>query len=346
MCPGIASSEQARRSAQRVAAAIREPYVLDGQVSRIDVTIGVAMFPADGDTAEALLSRADSALYRAKASGRSTVACYQASMAHDDADALEYELLAALDLDQFEMAYQPIFDVATGTILAFEALLQWRHPDRGLMQSADFILHAERTGVIDKLGQWVMHTACAEAATWAMPVRLAINISPSQFSRGDLDSLVVETLHRSGLPAERLSFELTEAVLLENQHLVLATMLALRALGVVLVLDDFRSASGSLESLRDLPFQQIKIARSSVAAMLVEPGAMAAVRTALDVATAMRLEVAAESVEEQADLDMLKRLGCGQVQGGLLGRPQTPEWAREYLWQATRRSEGVVSGAN
>ncbi|MBC7800021.1 MAG: bifunctional diguanylate cyclase/phosphodiesterase, partial [Gemmatimonadaceae bacterium] len=341
--PGVATADQAQRSAQRLAAALREPYLLDGSISRIDVSIGIALFPGDGATAEELLRRADNALYRAKASGRGAIACYEAiaESAATDELMLEADLRRALELDQFELAYQPIFDAATGLPVAFEALLRWRHPTRGMIAPSHFIPMAERSGVIEKLGRWVMNTACTEAATWAMPVRLAINLSPAQFRGPDLEDQVIETLHRSGLAPDRLDLEVTEGVLLEHSRDVLATMVSLRSLGVGLVLDDFGTANSSLSYLRDFPFQQIKIDRSFVSSMMADPSAMTIVRMVLDMAAEMRLSVVAEGVEEQEELDALRRLGCGQVQGYLLGRPQSPERTREYLWQVNRRSGGV-----
>ena len=343
--PGVISAELAARSAERLAAVIRAPYVLDGEVSRIGVSVGVALFPGDGSTAEELLRRADSALYRAKDDGRERVTSYEpdADIEAKDALLLEQDLGLALELDQFEMAYQPIFDARTGTPLAFEALVRWRHPTRGLVPPSVFIPLAERLGTIGKLGRWVMHTACTEAATWALPVRLAINMSLAQFRRDDLEDLVVETLHRSGLAPDRLDLEVTEAVLHEPSPQVLAIMTSLRSLGVGMVLDDFGASNASISNLRDLPFQQIKIDRSFIAAMTTDPSALAVIRMVLNVASEQRLVVVAKGVEDRAQLEALTRLGCHQVQGYLLGYPQPPERTREYLWQANRRTDATAA---
>ncbi len=338
--PGISGAEQARRSAMRLAAVIREPYVMVGVTSRIDVSIGVALFPADGDSAAVLLRQARGALDRVKESGRSGVALSASPAALADTRLMEEELQHALELEQFEMAYQPVFDARSSVPLAYEAQVGWRHPARGLVPASVFMPLCEQSGVIEKLGRWMMHAACTEAATWAVPVRLSINIEGAQFRRGDLEHVVIETLHRSGLAADRLDLEVTEAVLLEHSRQVMASMLPLRTLGVRLVLDDFGRADATLHQFRDGAFQQIKLNRDAVRSMLTDPGAMAVVRSALGLASEMGVEAVAEGVEQQVQHDVLTQLGCRQMQGGLLGPPQSPERTREFLWQATRRVEG------
>jgi len=287
-----------------------------------------------------LLPRTDGERYRAKPAARRPAA--RSLPEPTDTMLLERDLRLALELEleQFELMYQPIFDIKTGIPVAVEALVRWRHPARGLVPPSVFVPLAERLGLIEKLGRWVMHTACTEAATWATPVRLAINLSPAQFSRGDLEHQVIETLHRSGFASDRLDLEVTEGVLLEHSQPVLASILSLRTLGVRLALDEFGQPGASLGHLRDFAFQQIKIGRSFVASMLTDPGAMATVRRVLALAADMQLDVVALGVETQAQLDLLTHLGCAQVQGTLLGAPLSPERTREYLWQVIRRSDG------
>ena len=337
--PGVSSAEQAGRSAQRLAAMIREPYILDGKTCLIGVSIGIALFPADGDTAEELLRRAHSALYRAKSAERGLTAREEPPAAPDDARSLQDDLDLALERDQFEIAYQPVFDTKTNMPLAFGAIVQWQHPSRGLVPPSVFIPMCERSGLIQKLGHWVMHTACTEAATWAVPVRLAVNLFPAQFCRDDLEHQVIETLHGSGLAPNRLDLEIAADTLLEHSQQVLSAMLSLRTLGVRLVLDDFGQADASLNSLRDFAFQQIKISPSSVASMLTDPVAMASVRAILSMASEAQLDVVADGVATQPQLDILTHLECGQVQGALLAAPQSPEQVRRYLWQVTRRAD-------
>ena len=337
--PGVSGAEQARRSATRLAAAVREPYVVVGVASRIDVSVGVALFPADGDSAAALTRQAGSALERAKAGGRGAVVLCESPEAAADARRMDEELQHALELEQFEMAYQPVFSARSSVPVAYEAQVGWRHPLRGLVPASVFMPLCERSGLMEKLGRWMLHAACTEAATWAAPVRLAINIEGAQFRRGDLEHLVIETLHRSGLAADRLDLEVTEAVLLEHSQQVLAAMLPLRTLGVRLVVDDFCQAA-ALQRFRDAAVQQVKLGRDAVRFMLTDPGAMAVVRSVLGMAAEMGIEAAAEGVEQPAQRDLLAQLGCGPMQGGLLGPPQSPERTRQYLWQATRRVDG------
>ncbi len=344
--PGVGGAEQARRSALRLAAAVREPYVMVGVTSRIDVSVGVALFPVDGESAAALQQQARGALDRAKAGGRGAVVLCESPAAAADARLMEEDLQHALELEQFEMAYQPVFGARSGVPVAYEAQVGWRHPARGLVSASVFMPVCERSGMMEKLGRWMLHAACTEAATWAVPVRLAINLEGAQFRRGDLEHLVLETLHRSGLAADRLDLEVTEAVLLEHSQQVLAAMLPLRTLGVRLVVDDFYQAA-ALQRFRDAAVQQVKLGRDAVGSMLTDPAAMGVVRSVLGMAAEMGIEAAAEGVEEPAQRDMLAQLGCGPMQGGLLGPPQSPERTRQYLWQATRRIEGgsVLIGA-
>jgi len=337
--PGVAFAEQARRSAQRLAAVVRAPYTLGGVTSRIDVSVGVALFPADGDSAAALLQQARGALDPAEA-GHSASALSEPPAALTETALLDQDLAQALELEQFEMAYQPVFGIRSGAPLSYEALVRWRHPARGLVPASVFMPLCERSGVIEKLGRWMLHTACTEAATWAAPVRLSINIAAAQFRRGDLEHLVIETLHHSGLSPDRLDIEVTEAVLLEYSQQVLASMLPLRTLGVRLVLDDFGQANVGLGRFRDGAFQQLKISPAAIRSMLTDPGAMAVVRSVLDTASDLQIDVVAEGVETQVQQELLTHLGCDKVQGSLAGPPQSPERTRHYLWQATRRIEG------
>ena len=344
--PGVSGTEQARRSAMRLAATVREPYVVVGVASRIDVPVGVALFPVDGDDAAVLTQGAGDALERARAGGRGAVVLCASPAAAEDARRMDEELQHALELEQFEMAYQPVFAARNGLPVAYEAQVGWRHPARGLVPASVFMPLCERSGLMEKLGRWMLHAACTEAATWAVPVRLSINIEGAQFRRGDLEHLVIETLHRSGLAADRLDLEVTEAVLLEHSQQVLAAMLPLRTLGVRLVVDDFCQAA-ALQRFHDAAVQQVKLGRDAVRTMLTDPGAMVVVRSVLGMAAEMGIEAAAEGVEEAAQRDLLVHLGCGPMQGGLLGPPQSPERTRQYLWQATRRVEGgaVLLGA-
>ena len=248
---------------------------------------------------------------------------------------LEQDLRIAVEQEQFELVYQPIFDIKTGLPVSCEALLRWRHPTRGILSPEVFISMAEETGLIKPLGRWVIRMACAEAATWALPIRVAVNLSPVQLTQPDLELQVLEALAASGLPADRLDLEVTESVLLSNTAQVRGVMNSFESRGIRLVMDDFGTGHSSLEALQGFPFNQIKVDRSFVARVFDEGRAGALLPAILSMAAAMKLDVVVEGVSTTAQLDALRGLGCRYMQGYLLGRPQSPEWIRKYLWQCT-----------
>lgn len=325
----------AEAACRRLLEAIRMPYVLGGQSIRIGVSIGVATYPADGGTAEQLLRNADVALYKAKAAGRNTWCVY----ASEDGQrghqrmTLELDFRTAVETQQFTLAYQAICDSGTGDPVAFEALLRWVHPTRGPISPAEFIPIAEQTGLIIPLGRWVLEAACAEAATWAVPLRIAVNLSPAQFRDRDLPAFISDVLQRTSLKPTRLDIEVTEGLLLEDVENVVETMQYLRGLGVRMVLDDFGTAHSSLSYLRGFPFDVVKIDRSFLRALSTDRQARALVEAMLAMARALGLEVVGEGVETQEQLALLRHLQCRLVQGYLLGRPAPSEQTRELIWR-------------
>ena len=338
--PG-ASAGDAEQVAGRLLKAVQQPYQLGEQMARIGVSIGIAAYPMDGGTAEQLLRNGDSALYQAKAAGRN---CMRAFASEDGEreyarTALEADLRAAVELGQFTLAYQPICDAETGAPASFEALLRWHHPQRGLISPAEFIPIAEQSGLIIPLGHWVLATACAEATGWPRPVRVAVNLSPAQFHERDLVGVIGDILARSGLPPERLDLEITEGLLLQDTQEVVATMLALRATGIRMVLDDFGTAHSSLSYLRGFPFDAVKIDRSFMRALSSDRQARALVEAMLAMARALGLEVVGEGVETPEQLALLRHLHCDKVQGYLLGRPSPPEDIRAGLATPPRALE-------
>ena len=312
---------------------VADPYLIDGEASVIGVSIGVALFPEHGSTADALLRNADSALYRAKHAGRGVVRFFESADDEEDRTRLQLEsdLRGALERHQFELAYQPIVDCRTGEPAAFEALIRWRHPDRGLVPPSEFIPLAEETGLIGPIGLWVMETACREAAGWTVPARISINLSPAQFRQPDLEQQIAAVLERTGLPPNRLDLEVTEGVLLARTESVRRAMQALKQRGIRLVLDDFGTAHSSFSYLLSFPFAQIKIDKSFVWALGTDTSARAIVEAVLGMARAMRLDVVAEGVETAEQFEWVRRLGCGYVQGYLLGRPAPASVARAYM---------------
>ena len=312
---------------------VSEPYMINGEASVIGVSIGVALFPEHGQTADDLLRNADSALYRAKHAGRGVVRFFESAVDLEDRTHLQLEndLRSALDRDQFELAYQPILDTSTGIPVSFEALIRWRHPERGLVGPAEFIPVAEEAGLIGAIGLWVLETACREAASWPNEARICINLSPAQFRQLNLDAQIGAVLEQTGLAPTRLELELTEGVLLARTEAVRRTMTALKQRGVRLVLDDFGTAHSSFSYLLSFPFSQIKIDKSFVWALGTDASATAIVEAVLGMARAMRLDVVAEGVETAEQLEWVRRMGCGFVQGYLLGRPGPASTALNYL---------------
>lgn len=331
--PMIDRPEDAEKLALRLLDLIARPYEIDGRTALIGVSIGIAFYPAHGVTAGQLLGSADTALYRAKADGRGIFRLFDQSMeaAQRDVFQMEQDLRNALDRNELHLAYQPIVDSSTRTVLAFEALLRWTHPLRGPINPAEFIPLAEMSGSILPIGLWVLETACAEAASWLNPIRVSVNLSPLQFRQGDLVSLIKNILLRTGLPADRLTLEVTEGLLLDGTRQVLGMMEDLRALGVRFSLDDFGTAHAGLSYLRCFPFDAIKIDKSFVQDALTRPESRAIVKTILVMGNVLKLNVIAEGVETEDQLKLLLQLRCRQVQGFLTGRPMPARAVREFI---------------
>lgn len=322
-------------ASQRLLESIRMPYILGGETARIGVSIGIAMYPTDGATAEQLLHNGDMALYMAKAAGRNTWRAFASEDGQREHQRmlLEQDLRTAVELQQFVVAYQPICDTVTGAPTAFEALLRWNHPSRGAVAPSEFIPIAEQTGLIVPLGRWVIEAACAEAATWAMPLDIAVNLSPAQFRDRDLFEFIKQVLARTGLLPTRLALEVTEGLLLVDVEHVVQTMQALRTMGIRMVLDDFGTANSNLSYLRGFPFDVVKIDRSFLRALNSDPQARALVEAILAMARALGLGVVGEGVETQEQLALLCHLQCRWVQGYLLGRPAPSEATRDLIWK-------------
>jgi EAL domain-containing protein (putative c-di-GMP-specific phosphodiesterase class I) len=235
---------------------------------------------------------------------------------------LEMDLRAALQRDEFEAYYQPIRDVVSGRVVAFEALLRWNHPERGLIAPMNFIPLAEETGLIIQLGEFVLRSACTDAATWPDDVDVAVNLSPVQFKNPNLIASVTEALAASGLDARRLELEITESVLLQNSEATLATLHDLRAMGVRISLDDFGTGYSSLSYLRSFPFDKIKIDRSFVSELATREDSMAIIRAVTGLGRSLGIVTTAEGVENDAQLELLRREGCTQAQGYLFSKPR------------------------
>jgi diguanylate cyclase (GGDEF)-like protein/PAS domain S-box-containing protein len=316
---GMARPEDAVLLARRLLEAIGEPYLLDGHSVVIGASIGIAMAPGDGEESEKLLKHADMALSRAKNDSRGTFSFFESGM---DARAqgrrkIETDLRDAIQGDVLRPYYQPLIDLSSGRITGFEALVRWPHPERGMVSPAEFIPVAEETGLINALGGLMLRRACMDAALWPDDVRVAVNLSPLQFRAGNLLSVVMEALKQSGLPAERLELEITETLLLEKSSQVLATLHALRALGVRISMDDFGTGYSSLSYLRSFPFDKIKIDQSFVRDLGTNNDAQAIVRAIISLGVGLGVTITAEGVETEAELACLRFEGCHEGQGFL-----------------------------
>jgi diguanylate cyclase (GGDEF)-like protein/PAS domain S-box-containing protein len=310
--------------AGRLVEVISAPYEIADHQIIIGVSIGISLSPQDGGNPNELLKNADLALYRAKADGRGTYRFFEAGM---DARAqarrlLEMDLRAALRRNEFEVHYQPIRDVAKDQVVAFEALVRWNHPQRGLISPVAFIPLAVETGLIVQLGEVVLRNACADAASWPEDIGVAVNLSPVQFKNLNLVASVSEALASSGLSPRRLELEITESVLLQNSEATLAILHELRANGVRISLDDFGTGYSSLSYLRSFPFDKIRIDRSFVSELSTRDDSIAIVRAVTGLGRSLGIATTAEGVENHAQLELLQREGCTQAQGYLFSPPR------------------------
>jgi diguanylate cyclase (GGDEF)-like protein/PAS domain S-box-containing protein len=320
---------------RRIYEAIREPYECLGHHVTTDASIGIALAPHDGADLDQLLKSADLAMYGAKADGRRTYRFFEAEM---DARVkarrtLELDIRQAMVDGAFELHYQPVVNLRSNAIVGCEALLRWRHPVRGMISPAEFIPVAEETGLISEIGDWALATACAEAMNWPSDIRIAVNVSPVQFRSHTFSLKVVNTLAASGLPANRLELEITEAVLIRDDETTLNLLQHLRSIGVRIALDDFGTGYSSLSYLRRFPFDKIKIDRSFIDGVTEADGSSAIVEAVINIASAQNMTTTAEGIETEPQRELLRDLGCTEMQGFLFSRPQPVATIRTLLLQ-------------
>lgn len=308
--------------ATRMRAQFEQPIEADGHALKIDLCVGVALYPRDADNAVSLLANADAALYRAKHEGRGAIRLFTSAMDQQlrDRRALEHDLRDAVARGELYLEYQPQ-QHRDGTLMAYEALVRWRHPVRGIIPPGEFIPIAEQNGSIAQIDDWVLMEACREAASWDRPLRVAVNVSAAQFRRENLDGQVRRALRVSGLPAARLELEITEGVLIEDMSRAKRTMHSLKALGILIALDDFGTGYSSLSYLEAFPLDRIKIDRSFVASLGQSERSLAIVRAVIGLAHGLGVPVLAEGIETQAQMSLLVEEGCDEMQGYLIGRP-------------------------
>ena len=320
------------------------PYEVDQHTLFIGCSVGMAIGPRDGRTAEMLIRSADLALYRSKDAGGGTFHSYEPQL-HVQAEerrVLEMALRSAIEAGQLYLQYQPVVALASETLAGFEALLRWNHPDFGEISPGKFIPLAEEARLIAPIGEWVLRTACAEAARWDVPARVAVNVSPEQLHNPNFVTSVVQALAQSGLPPERLELEVTESVFLREGTGAVQTLDQIVALGVRLSLDDFGTGYSSLGYLNRTKFSTIKIDRSFVtAAARGVAEAIAIIRAVVALADGLKIETTAEGVEREDELSMVRDLGCSKVQGFFYGRPLPVEEARRIAQRPARTASAA-----
>jgi diguanylate cyclase (GGDEF)-like protein len=315
----VAGRAEVAELVKRIYETIRVPNECAGHLLATDASIGVAMAPEDGADLNELLKNADLAMYSAKADGRRTYRFFEPSMdARVKAQrALEMDMRKAIADGDFEIHYQPVVNIRDNVITGCEALLRWRHAELGLISPAQFIPVAEDTGLINQLGEWVLNAACAEAATWPDQIKIAVNVSPVQFRSQTLALKVAAALAASGLSANRLELEITEAVLIRDDEAALAMLHELRRLGVRIALDDFGTGYSSLSYLQRFPFDKIKIDRSFIKDITDSNGSSSIVQAVVDIGAARNMTTTAEGVETEGQREVLRRLDCTEMQGHL-----------------------------
>ena len=309
--------------AKRLIATFEQPFVLDGHVVTVGVSVGISLAPEHGSKPETLLKCADLALYRAKGSGRGGWSFFDEEMDLElrKRRALEHDLKRAVAAGEFELQFQPIVSLTHRRVAACEALLRWKHPERGYVSPAEFIPLAEETGSIGEIGEWVLRRACREAASWPGGIAVAVNVSAAQFRNAAVVRAVMEALTESGLPAYRLELEITESVLLTDNVATLATLHTLKRLGVRVAMDDFGTGYSSLSYLQSFPFDKIKIDQSFVRNLDVTGNSRLIVRSVVGLGRSLGMTVTAEGIETEAQMEQLRLEGCDEAQGYLFSRP-------------------------
>jgi diguanylate cyclase (GGDEF)-like protein/PAS domain S-box-containing protein len=341
---GVDGPEAPSRLAARLIEIVSETYEIGGHDVIVGASIGIALAPGDGDASDALLRAADMALYRAKSDGRGMFHFFEPEMDRriQARRSLELDLRKAYQHGEFELYYQPLVNLERDEVSGFEALLRWRHPERGMIQPNEFIPLAEEIGLIVPIGEWVLRRACEDAATWPANIKIAVNLSPVQFRNRGLVQAVLSALAHSGLSASRLELEITESVLLGETEANLATLHSLRALGASISMDDFGTGYSSLSYLRTFPFDKIKIDRSFVNEMMERADCVAIIRAVAGLGISLGIATTAEGVETSAQLDRLRAEGCTEIQGYLVSPPRPASEVARIL-AVNRAAEAKVA---
>jgi diguanylate cyclase (GGDEF)-like protein len=324
---------QASQLAQGIIEALNLPFMIDDQMISIGASVGLAYAPTDASDAQMLHSRADLALYRAKNDGRACFRFFDSGMDDQVVETfrMKADLRSALQSDQLLLHYQPLASLVTGEVIGFEALLRWRHPELGDISPATFIPLAEETGLIVPIGEWVLREACREAARWPNALKIAVNLSPVQFTAGNVVELVASALASTGLDPSRLDLEITEGVLVKDAEGALRVLNSLKLLGVRISMDDFGTGYSSLSYFRQFPFDKVKIDQSFVQDMENNPQSRAIIKAIVGLAKGLDIAILAEGVETSDQIAMLRRTGCEQIQGFAISRPAPIETFGELV---------------
>jgi diguanylate cyclase (GGDEF)-like protein/PAS domain S-box-containing protein len=338
-------AEDAGQMAQKILAVLPQPIDIDGHELRVTPSVGICLYPHDGEDVETLMRNADAAMYHAKETGRNNFQFFtpQMNIAANQRLLLEKDLRLALERDEFTIYYQPQIDLKTGGIVGVEALLRWRHSQRGMVAPSDFIPVAEETGLITPIGEWVLRGACMQARKWQTlgypQLQVSVNCSAQQFRQEGLLDVVARTLQQTGLPASSLELEITESVIVEHAEHVIARLKALDEIGLKLSIDDFGTGYSSLGYLKRFPIHELKIDQSFVRDIGTDPDDAAIVSAIIALARSLGLRVVAEGVETAEQLAFLKKLGCDWAQGYLFSRPLPAEEIEPLLRNGTSQAQ-------
>jgi diguanylate cyclase (GGDEF)-like protein/PAS domain S-box-containing protein len=344
LLPALNRTEDVAKVAEKILDSLKLPFRLEGRELYVTASMGISLYPDDGGDAETLIKNADTAMYRAKEQGRDNYQLYTPAMNATAVErlALENSLRKALARDELELVYQPLLDLGTGRVHGLEALLRWRHPERGLLLPSEFIPLAEVTGLILPIGPWVLRTACARARTWQdlghPHLTIAVNLSARQFQQPDLVAQVKRALEETGLPPRCLDLEITETNAMQNAEATIHTLRELKTLGVRISIDDFGIGYSSLNYLKRLPIDTLKIDQSFVRDITTDPDDAAIATAVIALAHTLKLRVVAEGVETQEQLAFLAARHCDRMQGYLFSRPLQSQECGEFLGRTGRAS--------
>jgi diguanylate cyclase (GGDEF)-like protein len=344
LLPQINRADRAVRVAQHILEAIKPPFLFDKNELHITMSIGITLYPYDGEDADALLKNADTALYRAKEQGRNNYQLYTPAMNARAFErlALENSLRKALERKEFLLHYQPQLDMQTGEMVGTEALVRWQHPDLGLVYPAEFISISEETGLITQLGEWVLRTACAQNKAWQKaglpPMTVAVNLSARQFQQHDLVNTVSRILKETGLEPRWLEIEITEGIAMKNADYTNVLLRGMKEMGVKVALDDFGTGYSSLSYLKKFPIDTLKIDQSFVRDLTSDPNDAAIANAVIVLAHSLKLKVVAEGVETEAQEAYLRQQGCDISQGYLAATPLVASALESFVRQRLQKT--------